>query len=87
MEYAAARGGVVGFGYADWNAGIRKKFAEKIRAEYIERNIHAKELLNEDQIDSSYGYTDLSAYKKVYEHRMIPKRTLFIRTTHISTTT
>jgi predicted transcriptional regulator len=75
----AATNDVVGFGYADWNAGIGKKFAEKIRAEYIERNIHAKELLNEDQIDSSYRYTDLSAYRRVYEHRMIPKKILTIR--------
>lgn len=75
----AAKDGVVGFGYQDWNAGIGRKFAEKIRAEYLERHISAKELLNEDQIDSTYSYTEVKRYPTIYEHRMIPKKTLLIR--------
>lgn len=75
----SAKDGVVGFGYEDWNSGIGRKFAEKIRAEYLDRHIDSKELLNEDQIDSTYSYTDVKRYPTIYEHRMIPKKYLLIR--------
>lgn len=74
-----AKDGVVGFGYQDWNSGIGRKFAEKIRAEYLERHIDSKELLNEDQIDSTYSYTEIKRYPTIYEHRMISKKVLLIR--------
>lgn len=74
-----AKDDVVGFGYADWNAGIGKRFAEKIRAEYVERNLHAKELLNDDQVDEEYSYTDIKDYPHAhYEHRAISKKSFVI---------
>ncbi len=67
---------VVGFGYTDWNAGIGKRFAEKIRAQYVERNLHAKELLNQDPLN----FTDIKEYLRIcYEHRVIQKNILPIQ--------
>ena len=65
-----AKTGVVGYGFKDWNVGVGKEFAEKIRQEYINRNIKSLELLN--TLDQNQSFTDLNNYKQVYEGRMIP---------------
>ncbi|MBU1326788.1 helix-turn-helix domain-containing protein [Patescibacteria group bacterium] len=74
-----AKNEVVGFGYGDWNKGIGRKFAEKIRAEYVERKVRGKELLNEGLLDRELSFTDNKVYlQKYYEHRIIPRKKLVI---------
>lgn len=75
----SAKDEVVGLGYADWNAGVGRRFAEKIRAEYVSRGLRGRELLNEGFIDKKFSFTDNREYvKKYYEHRVIPKKTMVI---------
>jgi len=74
-----AKDEVVGFGYGDWNKGVGRKFAEKIRVEYVEQKVHGKELLNEGQLDKELSFTNNKEYlSKYYEHRIIPRKTLSI---------
>ncbi|OGG08989.1 hypothetical protein A2154_01800 [Candidatus Gottesmanbacteria bacterium RBG_16_43_7] len=70
---------VVGLGWADWNAGIGRKYAEIIRGEVVERQIYHRELLNEDQIDDTFSFTDNQIFiSKFYRHRILPKKVLKI---------
>ncbi len=74
-----AKDEVVGFGYGDWNKGVGRKFAEKIRQEYVDRGVRGRELLNEGQLDRELSFTDNKVYlQKYYEHRIIPRQKLVI---------
>ena len=69
---AAGKTEVVGYGYSDWNESIGKAFAEKIRREYVNREIYSKEILN--TVDKEKKYTDISPYvRQFYEGRYLPK--------------
>jgi len=72
-----ANDGVVGLGYMDWNKSVGKKYAEKIRAEYVERKIDNKELLNEGRLDVKQNFTGNKEYlTKYYAHRIISQKVL-----------
>ncbi len=74
-----AKDEVVGYGYGSWNDGVGKHFAEKIRQEYVDRHIKARELLN--TVDPVGSYTSVIGYfNGVYRHRAINPQKL--RITH-----
>lgn len=74
-----AKDEVVGYGYGSWNDGVGRRFAEKIRKEYVERHINARELLN--AIDQTGSFTSVSGYVNgVYRNRTINPNIL--RITH-----
>ena len=75
----AAKDEVVGLGYGDWNKGVGKRLAEKIREEYVERGIKSRELLNEGQINEKLSFTDNKRYlDELYRYRIISRETLKI---------
>jgi len=66
---------VVGYGYLDWNEYLGEKFAEKLRREYVEREIYSLEICNKTY-DS---FTKNTIYlQKIYEERLISKSKLEI---------
>lgn len=70
---------VVGFGYGDWNKGIGKVYAERLRQLYVERQIVGREILNEGQIDKSLSFTQNKEYlNHYYVHRIMSRRKLEI---------
>ncbi len=72
-----AKDEVVGYGYGSWNDGVGRRFAEKIRREYVEKNIASREILN--AIDALGSYTSISGYfNGVYHHRKIQSKILTI---------
>lgn len=73
-----ATGEVVGYGYGSWNDGVGKRFAEKLRQEYMDRNITSRELLNtppSTSITSIPGY-----FNRIYTSRTI--KSLLLHITH-----
>lgn len=70
-----AKDEVVGYGYGSWNDGVGRQFAEKLRQEYVERGIKAREILNE--VDEKGSYTSVPAYfKGIYHHHQISPKIL-----------
>jgi len=63
----------LGYGYADWNLGLGRGFAEKLRQEMINRKIGSREILNNDQIMEMDKWTKVKDYDKFYEGRYLPK--------------
>lgn len=61
---------VLGYGYKDWNAGVGREFAEKIRTEVVRRQIFHKEILN---ISAGSKFTDVPGYFNHYQGRVLPK--------------
>lgn len=78
-----AKSEVIGYGYGNWNDGVGKRFAEKLRQEYVDRNIKARELLN--MVDISGSFTSVAEYVNgVYHNRSIsPKKLLITHDTYI----
>ncbi len=69
---------VVGYGYGDWNKGVGKRFAEKLRDECVQRNRHSRELQNENQ-HTKEPFTENTVYlSKHYKLREIPRNVLII---------
>lgn len=74
-----AKTDVIGLGWADWNKGIGRKYAEIIRDESVRLKIHHRELLNEDQIDPELSFTGNRDFAlNYYQHRIIPRSVLEI---------
>ncbi len=74
----SAKTEVVGYGYGDWNKGVGKRFAEKLRFECVERNRHSRELQNENQ-HTKEPFTENSLYlAKHYKLRVISRDVLII---------
>lgn len=72
-----AEGEVVGYGYGNWNEGVGKRFAEKLRQEYVDRQIKARELLN--VVDTTGSFSSVSGYVNgVYRNRAINPKKLHI---------
>lgn len=66
---------VVGYGYGNWNNGVGKQFAEKVRREYVDRHIRSREILNHS--DRTGWYTNVPGYfNNIYTHRAISKTIL-----------
>ena len=76
---------VVGYGYSDWNEGVGRSFAEKLRQEYLERQIINLELqndipINTDFIDIKTNKTANEIYlNKFYQMRVIPTSVIEIK--------
>ena len=67
---------VVGYGYLNWNDGVGKHFAEKLREEYVMRKIYSKEIQN--PVDKEPIYTEVVGYNQFYQNRYLPKSKLAI---------
>lgn len=66
---------VVGYGFGNWNDGVGKQFAEKLRQEYVNRNIRSREILNNPNPTGTYT-TVQGYFNKIYQHRAITKTIL-----------
>jgi len=65
-----AKNEVVGYGYASWNEGVGKNFAEKLRQEYVDRGLQSKEILNK----FANTFTENKLYlARTYQQRILPK--------------
>lgn len=74
-----AKGEVVGYGYLDWNECLGKKFAEKLRVEYIQKPLKSREIVNSEAMGPLKNFTDhAEAYSKVYQMRGIQRSKLII---------
>lgn len=73
---AAGKTEVVGYGYLNWNDGVGKSFAEKLREEYIIRKVYSKEI--ENTVDEKRTYTEVAGYNQFYQARYLPKSKLAI---------
>lgn len=74
-----AKDEVIGYGYGSWNDGVGKRFAEKLRQEYVDLHIKARELLN--VVDPTGSFSSVSGYVNgVYRSRTISPNKL--RITH-----
>lgn len=63
---------VVGFGYLNWNDCAGRRFAEKLRQEYVSRQVYAREILN--NVDHIKSFTQVPEYiQKYYQGRSLPK--------------
>lgn len=72
-----AKGELVGYGFGEWNLGIGRELAEKIRQEHTERQIYHREIQNTP--DTNKSYTDNKIYlEKYYRGRQIPHKKLEI---------
>lgn len=72
-----AKSEVVGFGYGNWNDGVGYQFTEKLRHEYVTKNIKAREILN--KLDEHGSFTKIPDYfNVVYKHRCISNKILLI---------
>lgn len=69
---AGKDGEVLGFGYLNWTECVGRRFADKLRQEYVNREIYAKEILN--SLASLKDFTEVEGYiGGVYESRSFPK--------------
>jgi sugar-specific transcriptional regulator TrmB len=57
---------VIGYGYGNWNDGIGKDFAEKIRQGYVDHHIFTRELQNNEQRLVDKDYTSVLPYLETY---------------------
>mgnify|MGYP003732561691 CR=1 FL=1 len=64
---------LVGYGYADWNDGVGKEFAEKLRKEVVKRKIKSREIQNNNQFLKMSEWTKVEDYNRFYECRFILK--------------
>ncbi|OGG02572.1 hypothetical protein A2Z33_02165 [Candidatus Gottesmanbacteria bacterium RBG_16_52_11] len=67
---------VIGFGYGNWNDGVGRIFAEKLRSRVVERRIRAREILN--STESVKSFTRVPDYFKYYQNRFIDPKILTI---------
>lgn len=66
---------VLGFGYLDWNEAVGRRFAERLRREYVERQIYSREIDN--HISSKVvEFTAVKGYDKIYQERELPESKL-----------
>ncbi|MBI3980578.1 hypothetical protein HY345_01110 [Candidatus Microgenomates bacterium] len=72
-----AKGEVVGYGFGDWNEGVGRDFAEKLRQEHVEHLIHHREIQNVPDTDKSYT-SNKTYLDKFYRGRQIPPKKLEI---------
>lgn len=74
---ARAKDEVVGYGFGDWNDGVGRGFAEKLRQEHVESEIYHREIQNIADEDKSY--TDNRIYlDKYYRWKQISPKKLEI---------
>lgn len=74
----AAQKGVLQFGYKTMNEIVGKSFAEKLRAEHIERKVKIFELENVHD-RGKYWYTNITGWEKYYDSYYVPPKVLKIR--------
>lgn len=65
---------VLGYGYLDWNKAIGQKYAEKIRQEYVNNNIPAKEITN----GPTQNFTENKKFLSIYQEKFISKNKILI---------
>lgn len=74
----SAKKEIIAFSYKNKNDIVGKSYAEKIRAEQVERKIMLYEVENETD-QGNYWYTNIFGWKNFYKSRHIPTRTLKIK--------
>jgi len=67
----------VGYGYGDWNKGVGKEFADKLRQERVKRKVYSREIQNPGSAEEM-NFTQVKGYFKVYKLGVIPKSVLEI---------
>jgi len=68
-----SKNGFVGYGYGDWNKGVGKTFADKLREERVKRNVYSREIQNPKQGAGKLDFTKVKGYFDVYRLSVIPK--------------
>lgn len=74
----SAKKEIIAFSYKNKNDIVGKSYAEKIRAEQVERKIMLYEVENETD-QHNFWYTDISGWKNFYKSRHISSKTLKIK--------
>ncbi|MFH1280829.1 MAG: helix-turn-helix domain-containing protein [Candidatus Beckwithbacteria bacterium] len=69
----------IGFGYSDWNEGVGREFAEKLRQEFVNRRISSREIENEDALTPMPEWTKVKDYQNFYECKFLPKSIVEIK--------
>lgn len=68
----------VGYGYLDWNEKVGKKFAEKVRQEFVLKQIHTNEILNKCEPGETWS-DNPTWYQKYHHHREISPKIIEIK--------